>query len=114
MEEFVDEGFLRGLTGKDLFLEFLEFRAELLDDGRIVVDEQIEQGVRDAIGAARAGGGALRKVLGVAAGGRAPRAVGGLADVGLARGGAPVPGALPAQFGRGPGEAADGGLLTAA
>ena len=59
VEEFVDEFFLGGLAGEDVLLEFLEFGAEFLDDGGVVVDEEIEEGVGDAVGPAGADGGAL-------------------------------------------------------
>ena len=42
VEEFVDEFFLGGLASEDVLLEFLEFGAEFLDDGGVVVDEEIE------------------------------------------------------------------------
>ena len=59
-EELVDEFFLGGIAGEDAFFELLELGAEFVHDRLVVVDEMVEQGVGEAIGAA---GGAFGDAL---------------------------------------------------
>ena len=61
MEEFIDERLLRRVAGQNIFFKFFEFGAKFFGDGRIVIDDEVEQRVGDAVGAARTGAGALER-----------------------------------------------------
>ena len=61
VEEFIDERLLRRVAGQNIFFKFLQFGAKFFGDGRIVIDDEVEQRVGDAVGAARTGAGALER-----------------------------------------------------
>ena len=76
VEDLGDEGLRGGVLGEDVLLEFLQFLPEFVDDRRVVVDEQVEQGVGEPVGAAGEEAGALRDAVDGAAD-RAQRRGGG-------------------------------------
>jgi hypothetical protein len=63
VEQFVDELLVRRVLREHVILDVLELGAEFFDDGRVIIDEEVDQGVRDAVRSARSDAGALREPL---------------------------------------------------